>query len=118
MAGLLILAAVTVSYVPFIGYMVRVLRCSGDREAIAPAFTPLGSLIVDGLGGFVVTAAYMAIPYGVLGVIVLRIVRSPRPPFEVVQDPPQAVAGLSWVFSLSIMPVREGGRPVWSRLTL
>lgn len=101
--GLLILAAVTVSYVPFIGYLVRVVRVSGDREAIAPGFTPVGSLIADGLGGFVVSAAYMAIPYGVLGIIVLRIVRSPRPPFEVVRDPPQSVAVLAWVFFLLVV---------------
>lgn len=102
-AGLLIFAALTVSYVPFIGYLVRVLRVSGDREAIAPAFTPVGSLIADGLRGFGVSAAYMAIPYGVLGVIGLRILRSPRPPFEVVQDPPRALAGLSWAFFLLVV---------------
>lgn len=108
--ALLVIGAVAVSYIPLVGYLVRVLRVSGDREATAPAFSPVGSLLIDGLKGFVVGGVYLAIPYALLTVIALRILQSARQPIAVVRHPPptvvalSAISGVLFVLALYLLP--------------
>lgn len=67
---LLVFFWLVVPLLAFFGYIVRVLRTTAAGEEEPPDFDDWGEMIVDGLKGVVVFAAYGIIPYALLGAVV------------------------------------------------